>query len=412
MATPAYSTQSYNPAKKRYAGVTSSMTGVNPRFNLPQNYGFNELAGYEEGRRTNFGLDAEKTILDRRNTLASSLADSGKRTFDMAMPGIMENLNSRGVYNSSTAVAKSSADALKEIELENQGILRNYDDAALSARLQGGQDGLDSALDLRRGKLEGDIAEQTAGREEALARDLARKSSRNQLTGSLIGAGGTLLGAGLEKGGFLTSLFGKGAAAGGTGTVGAGTVGTAGTTGTAGAAGAGGIGLGGAAAIGGAGIGAALLSRAAEKKGGTAAGIVANPIGYQLNKAKELIQNPKAVAQKVSAKLGIGKKKGADGNAIADTARTLQSYEAGLDELKGLRDSGQIDDATYQQEMMPILKEYHQLVNGSVSKGSAWANAINPEWQRLQKKGFVKAANGQWVTDSGGVLWDPTRGWA
>ena len=408
MATPAYSTQSYNPAKKRYAGVTSSMTGVNPRFNLPQNYGFNELAGYEEGRRTNFGLDAEKTILDRRNTLASSLADSGKRTFDMAMPGIMENLNSRGVYNSSTAVAKSSADALKEIELENQGILRNYDDAALSARLQGGQDGLDSALDLRRGKLEGDIAERTAGREEALARDLAKKSSRNQLTNSLIGVGGSL-------GSTLLSakLFGGGAAAStGVAAGTAGAAGGAGTAGTAGAAGAGGIGLGGAAAIGGAGIGAALLSRAAEKKGGTAAGIVANPIGYQLNKAKELIQNPKAVAQKVSAKLGIGKKKGADGNAIADTARTLQSYEAGLDELKGLRDSGQIDDATYQQEMMPILKEYHQLVNGSVSKGSAWANAINPEWQRLQKKGFVKAANGQWVTDSGGVLWDPTRGWA
>ena len=228
-----------NPLLKRRSGVVSAMTGMRPAFSapppaLPENYGFNDLAEYEEVRRRALGGQAEQTILDRRKQVESQLAKSGQERFSMQNPAILEDLNRRGLFTSPTAVNSAQAEALKGIELENQDRLLNFDETALAAKLQGEQDALDAALDLRRGDLEQRFGEAAANREEGLARDLARQSRRQGVTQSLIGAGGSILGAGLGQGGFLSGLFGRGG--GSSGTVGSGGTAGAGEGGVAGGA--------------------------------------------------------------------------------------------------------------------------------------------------------------------------------
>lgn len=315
-----------------YLGISNSMLGKRPAFALPQNYGFDDLANYEQQLREGFGQDYNNQILDfrkqyttdaakRRANLATSLSDSGQKFFMQNNPAILEDLNSRGIFTSPSAVSNAQAQALKEIELGNQDKINAFDTqtytdenqlrlAGLTGDLQAQQDAMDAGLDLRRTSLEKNMQDAQAGREEALARDLARQQSRNSLYGSLIGAGGSLGGAYLGA----KALGGAGMLGGGTAATGsigaAGATGTAGST-TAGAAGLGGFG--GGAAIGASGIGAMLLARAAEKKvgaklgttAGNIAGTIANPIGQQLNVAKKLVQNPgKTISNAAS---GIGK---------------------------------------------------------------------------------------------------------
>lgn len=335
---------------------------------LPPNPTYEDLAMYEEAQRNISGQkykqqignlrtgiesqydkslkDYQTTSANRRASLSSSLSDSAKKTFELNNPAILEDLNSRGVFSSGTAVANAEADALKELELQNQGTLRNFDtssqnyedqvsaqrlkdlneldSAGTSAGIQSQQDALDSALNLRKGQLQQSNQTAQAAQEEALARELAGQQQRSQLTNSLIGVGGNL--GGLYLG---SKLFGGAAAGGGLGgstagilggftpgllggvaSPGAGAAGSTlfpggiGSVGTAGGVQGGGLagfgGLGGLAAIGGAGIGASMLSKAVQNRVGSnlgttfgnIAGTIANPIGAQLNKAKDIIKNP------------------------------------------------------------------------------------------------------------------------
>lgn len=443
------SVQDYlNKKNGRLNLASSTMPGTMTAFGsnyLPKDYGFNDLASYEQDQRTSLGTnfknkisglkntiqsqydnalnEFKNTTASRRNTLATSLGDNAKKTFEMNNPWILEDLNSRGVFSSGTAVANAQAQAMKELELGNQtqlldfdtesrgyerelfnsrlNALNSLDESGVSAEMQSEQDALDAALDLRRGKLEGDLASANSAREEALARDLAKQQGRNQLTGSLIGLGGTLGGAYLMGGG-TTAVAGTTAGVGavpGLSAVGANPLSLYGSgvtgTGTTGAAGAGGLGtVGGLAAIGGAGIGAAMLSRAAEKKGGTAAGILANPIGYQLNKAKELIKNPsetiKNFDNKVSRSLGFGAGKTADGNSIADLSRSVQSTQQQLTELKDAVGRGEISQEEYLAFAQPIINETANKVGAMAGRGSVYANAINKVWQDFQNAGLAQ----------------------
>ena len=375
---------SQNPTKKKtYNGLADSMLGTNPQFNqgipstpkLPQNYGFNDLAGYEEQRRSALGGQFQNQInqartgiesqygtalkgyqdtsAQRRAALASSLTDQAQKNFQLQNPGILEDLNSRGVFSSPTAVAQAQAQAMKELELANQSKLtdfdaqqRAYEDelnknrlnelnqlslAGTSANIQSQQDALDAGLDLRRGGLEATRQDAAASREETMARDLAAKQQRNQLTNSLIGVGGSLAGAALpsllSKGG--SGLLVPGAAS--TGSFGTnylmengGTASlsptAASTTAPASAGFTPGIG-----SLAGAGIGAAILSRAADKKvtaatgsgaAGTAAGVLANPIGAQINLAKNLVTNPKDTINKAFGGGSHTDTKGSDAWAV------------------------------------------------------------------------------------------------
>ena len=215
--------------RRRRAGLVQAMGGVNPAFQppqdifsaqqgpvLPENYGFNDLAGYEEQRRRELGEQAQRSILDyrtqfageaakRRAGLATSLTESGKRLFQEANPQILEDLNTRGFLSSPTEVARSQAQALKEIDLASQSRLQDFDtqtfgqeealrQAGLSADLQARQDALDAGLDLRRGQLESQQQSAQAAQEDALARKLAKEQRRGGITQSLIGAGGSLAG--------------------------------------------------------------------------------------------------------------------------------------------------------------------------------------------------------------------------
>lgn len=292
------------PTGFRRSGVLSAMNGINPAFGpnqppagLPANFGFNDLAGYEQGQRTNFANQVGSELDQRRAALASSLQSQGEGLFKQANPGILEDLNSRGLMTSPSAVNQAQTDALKQIGLANQGHLNDFDNSATATRLQLQQNALDSGLDLTRGDLDNRLQQNATNQEQGFASDLARQQNRNNLTNSLISGGTSILGASLMHGGALSGIFGGGGAtgaAGGAGGVGAAGAGT-GAAGTGTAATGGGLAAAAPyAAVAGAGIGSMMLSRAAEKRAGgglrgTIAGTLASPIGQQLNLAKSAV---------------------------------------------------------------------------------------------------------------------------
>lgn len=266
-----------------YRNLSSSATGFNPIFRtqpyqnqdyarldstrLPPNYGFEDLAGYEEERRRKLGeqfrgqigqlksniesrynkdlQDYKNLTAQRRAALSSSLGESAQRTFQQSNPYILEDLQSRGLFTSPSAVAQAQSERLKEIELANQQRLLNFDETArnyedalarerlgafsslesagTSADIQAQQDALDAALDLRRSQLEAKLGEAASSREEKLAQDLAKRERRSSLYNALIGAGGSLGSAyltskllgGAEATGLATALPLAGLTAGG-----------------------------------------------------------------------------------------------------------------------------------------------------------------------------------------------------
>lgn len=404
----------YNP---NLSGVVQAMTGkkkLTPT--LPSNYGFNELANYEEERRNIFSNNLTDQLAQRRKQLSQSLTDQGQQLFAAANPRILEDLNSRGLFSSPSAVNTSQSNALRDIGLANQQYLNDFDTQSVSAELQSQQDALDAGLDLRRGGLEAQRADSQAAREEALARDLAKTQIKNSLTNSLIGAGGSIgagllagrLGGGTGTGGgsALGRLLGTGTGAG----TGFGSTAIANTAagapasslfpGGLGAVGtnapASGIGLGGAAAIGGAGLGAMALSGAAENKYGTLGGVLANPIGYQLNKAKQLITNPKQTISSIGNSLGFGAGKTANGDDIAQGSWFVKNSENELTQLKQAVASGEITQDQYLEYARPVVANVVKTVEGLASRGSKYATPINQIWAQFQQAGLARPGANGW----------------
>lgn len=250
---------------------------------------FNQLAADEEAKRraltaqqqqqiTGYANDYQNQAGTFRTQLANNLLNSSQQTFQQENPYILQDLNARGLSSSPTEVGHAQSQALGELALKNNDYLNQYDQStfntlaglhqtALAAGLQGGQDALDSSMDLRRQGLERQFAVADQARQEALANALAKRQQRSSLIGSLIGAGSSLGSAallgGLFGGGGTTTALGGGSQAA-TSLVGAGPGST--LLGGGGAAG-GGIGLGtlglgalgyGAAIGGGSGLGQVL----------------------------------------------------------------------------------------------------------------------------------------------------------
>lgn len=161
---------------------------------LPTGFGFGELADYEEARRRRLGGPLSQLIGRKRGMLAESLGRSGQATFERANPFIMQDLQRRGLFTSPSARATAQSDVLGDIERENQQFLRQFDVADLSTQMQVEQDALDAALNLRRSGLENRLGVLQSSADRNLAESLARRQGRNQLWGSLIGAGGNILG--------------------------------------------------------------------------------------------------------------------------------------------------------------------------------------------------------------------------
>lgn len=175
-----------------------------------------QLAKTEEEKRNALGLKQQQQILDfaeqqtqsaadYRRQLAQSLSSQGQETFSLANPGILEDLNSRGLFTSQTARDEAQARALKEIALANEGTLTNYDintqgqindlkTAGLSAMLGGEQSAVDTALGLRQSAISQQFQAAQQASQNSLAQWLAQQQSRNQLISAILGAGGSALG--------------------------------------------------------------------------------------------------------------------------------------------------------------------------------------------------------------------------
>lgn len=173
-----------------------------------------QLAAQEEGRRHALGLQQqgqindfanqqEGAVGDYRKILAQHLSDTAQDTFKQATPGLLEDLNSRGLFTSQTARDDSANRALQALATQQQGVLSNFDTnqfnniqdirgSGLSALLGGDQSALDSALELKKAGIQRsfDVADQQ--RQQAFAQMMAQQQQRQQMISSIIGLGGTL----------------------------------------------------------------------------------------------------------------------------------------------------------------------------------------------------------------------------
>lgn len=175
-----------------------------------EEYKRQQLGRQQQEQILGFAGEQEQRAKDYRTQLASSLASSGQEFFKQANPGILEDLNARGLFTSQTARDQEQGRLLKDIELNNQQQLMNFDTSsfneindirgtALSALLGGDQSALDSALELRKAGIQRKFDEADAARQQSFAEMLARRQSRDQLIGSILGLGGSL-GAGFLAG--------------------------------------------------------------------------------------------------------------------------------------------------------------------------------------------------------------------
>lgn len=162
-----------------------------------------ELAQKQRGQIDEFAGQYEGQAKDFRTRLAENLARTGQETFERANPFILEDLNARGLFSSPSEIARQQAETLGEITTENNRKLSDFDLATfnelqdlkgtgLSTLLGGDQDALDAALELRRGGLQRRFDVQDQNRQNEMATYLAKRQSRDNLLGSLIGLGGRL----------------------------------------------------------------------------------------------------------------------------------------------------------------------------------------------------------------------------
>jgi hypothetical protein len=133
--------------------------------------------------RAEYGALADRYTSDAtsyRDKLASSLANTGQETFKMANPYILQDLNARGLFTSPTAVSEGQSQALKEIALDNNRSLQDFDTDVFNNIQNIRSTGVGSSLQRL-------FDVQDNDREERLARYLARRQSRDSLVNALIG---------------------------------------------------------------------------------------------------------------------------------------------------------------------------------------------------------------------------------
>lgn len=96
--------------------------------------------------------------------------------------------------------------------------------------------------------------------------------------------------------------------------------------------------------------------------------------------------------------IGGGKSDGTgNGDATAGAQRQLDQQTATLNSLKAQVTSGQLSQADYQAQAQPLVTSMTQFIQSLTSRNSAWANAINPQFNTLMASGNVAYQNGQYV---------------
>lgn len=203
-----------------------------------------ELAAQQQQQINDYVGEFNTRAADYRTSLSNRLSSLAQQDFQAQNPYIIEDAAARGYATSPSELSNIQSRYLADLSRGNQRSIMDLENQnnmtseglrqeALATGLQGGQNALDSLIEMRRAGIQRDYAVSDQARQEALANALAKRSSRDSMTGAMIGAGGNILG-GLLKGGgggggFLSSLFGGGGtAAGGGATSGMGVAGAPG----------------------------------------------------------------------------------------------------------------------------------------------------------------------------------------
>jgi len=238
------------------------------------------LGQEEEARRKALAQEQQAQINAFADQAQQRLTELANQQFRAQNPYIIEDAAARGYATSPTELANQQSRYLDELVRGNQSYVENLRQNALATGLQGNQDALEAAMELRRMGFQREYDVSDQARQEALANELARQESKSNLINSLIGAGGNILGAGVA--GKVLGAAGAGAS-GAAGTGGSQLLGLGGSR-LAGMAGTG-------AAIGGGIYGGQLLgnsifkNKKAEKRArtgaaiGTGIGTIFGPIG-------------------------------------------------------------------------------------------------------------------------------------
>ncbi len=161
------------------------------------------LGQKQQGQINSFADDQAKRAADYRATLAKSLADTSAATFKSMNPGILEDLNSRGLFTSQTArdqeqgrllsdLATNQKQQLTAFDNQNYGDQNDTRSQGLNALLGGDQSALDSSLALRKAGLTRQFDTADTAANNSFAAQLAKKQSKDQLLQSLLGLGGQL----------------------------------------------------------------------------------------------------------------------------------------------------------------------------------------------------------------------------
>lgn len=293
-------------------GVTSATpsTGVSPELqtvldNIRSNRDYNANAGTSEAsalasRRglagssvEQFGVDtaennADRTAGDQSSTVLLADAQRKQQLQDLLTQGYFTRAGQEGQAGTTLSTTGANLTSDEIASLRNM----QFQQQQLQLQQQLGQQGID-----------------VANRNIDASKDIANQNGRNQLIGAgLTGVLPSILpslfpslnGGGGGNGGGIFNIFNRGGnfnpyagnAAPGPYAPGMAPSATSFTPG-----------LGGLAL---AGTGAMALSGAAEKKFGSIGGVVANPIGYQLNKAKDILSNGGNVVSNAASKISSG----------------------------------------------------------------------------------------------------------
>lgn len=198
------------------------------------------LLGFEEQERTNIEQERvrrRETLEQELSSFRGDLATSRQKTFEQANPFILEDLNTRGLFGSETAIANAQSQALTRLQATDESrfgqarfaggrrleelragdvtrqegarrrveeILGGFQTRAfgqeqellgggLEALIGGEQEALDSALALSRSRIQTNFDLSQSAADRLFARNIAKKNQQSSLIGSGIQAGGNIL---------------------------------------------------------------------------------------------------------------------------------------------------------------------------------------------------------------------------
>lgn len=161
------------------------------------------LAKQQQGQINDFATQQQGAVADYRKTLAQNLSDTAQQTFKQANPGILEDLNSRGLFTSQTARDDAQNRALQQLATQQQNTLSNFDTSefnnindikgsGLSTLLGGDQSALDSALQIKQAGIQQSFNQANMQQQQAFQQMLANQQNRQQMISSILGLGGSL----------------------------------------------------------------------------------------------------------------------------------------------------------------------------------------------------------------------------